>query len=219
MFLALWSVKGGSGVTATAIGLAVRHAAEGEQVLLVDLCGDLPAALGLAEPAVGISEWIAADAETSALRRLEVATSVPAVRLLPLGSAEETADVHRRALFASALAEERRTVVVDVGNLHAHPARGGLREAVIADADRSLLVTRACYLSMRRVVRHDHAPDGVVVVREHGRALDAGDIERLIGAPVVAQIDIDPAVARLVDAGLLVNRAPRTFTKPLGRVA
>jgi hypothetical protein len=41
----------------------------------------------------------------------------------------------------------------------------------------------------------------------------------VLHAPVVAKIDLDPGVARLVDAGLLASRAPRGLTKPLRRVA
>jgi len=217
--LSLWSAKGGSGVTTVAIGVAAQRAAAGNQVLLVDVSGDLPAALGLAEPSIGLTEWLSAGAEPAALRRLEVATAAPEVRLLPLGQGSAAVDHDRRTALVAALAADRRTVVVDTGTIGAGGAQADLRHALIADADRSLLVTRACYLALRRLARHDIAPDGVIVVREHGRALDVDDVERLTGAPVVAQVDLDPAIARLVDAGLLVRRAPRGFTKPLGKVA
>lgn len=220
MLIALWSVKGGSGVTAVSIGIATRQAGKGEQVLLVDLGGDLPAALGLADPTVGINDWVGSEAEPAALRRLEVATAATGVRLLPLGRNPRNLDRRRCELLGAALAADQRTVVVDIGTIGTTPLQDDpLRSALIDRATRSVLVTRPCYLALRRAVARELSPDGVVVVREMGRALDASDIERLVGAPVIAQVDVDPAVARLVDSGLLVNRAPRAFTKPLGRVA
>ncbi|MCC6226348.1 MAG: hypothetical protein IT195_08080 [Microthrixaceae bacterium] len=219
MLIALWSVKGGSGVTAVSIGIAARRAGKGEQVLLVDLGGDLPAALGSADPTVGVRDWLRSEAEPSALRRIEVATPSAALSLLPVGRGSVDFEQRRCELFAAALSADTRTVVVDIGTLGTDPQLDRLRTAVIDSATRSVLVTRPCYLALRRVVGRGISPDGVVLVREVGRALDASDVERLVGAPVIAQVDVDPAVARMVDSGLLVHRAPRSFTKPLGRVA
>jgi hypothetical protein len=49
-----------------------------------------------------------------------------------------------------------------------------------------------------------------VVVNEPGRVLSKDDVEQVVHAPVT-QIEIDPAVARLVDAGLLTGRIPRSL--------
>ncbi len=56
-----WSVKGGSGTTVVASSLALVHAEQSPRgALIVDLAGDVPAVLGLAEPSgIGISEWFA----------------------------------------------------------------------------------------------------------------------------------------------------------------
>jgi hypothetical protein len=54
-----------------------------------------------------------------------------------------------------------------------------------------------------------------VLLAEPGRALDATDVESVIGAPVVAQVSVDPAVARAVDAGLLASRLPRGLERAL----
>ena len=78
-----------------------------------------------------------------------------------------------------------------------------------ATSGAALLVTRACYLALRRAVATPWRPDGVVLVAEPGRALHGPDIERAVGVPVVATISHDPAVARAVDAGLLAARLPR----------
>jgi hypothetical protein len=54
-----------------------------------------------------------------------------------------------------------------------------------------------------------------VLIREPGRALHAADVERAVGVPVVAELDLDPAVARAVDAGLLAARLPRSLQRRL----
>ena len=55
-----WSAKGGSGTTVVAAALALAGRAES---LLVDLDGELPAVLGLPEPADKASaDWLASDA-------------------------------------------------------------------------------------------------------------------------------------------------------------
>ncbi len=55
-----WSTKGGSGTTVIAAALALSRANSGTSVRLVDACGDLPAALGIAEPSgPGLTDWLA----------------------------------------------------------------------------------------------------------------------------------------------------------------
>ena len=72
------------------------------------------------------------------------------------------------------------------------------------------------YLGVRTLCAHAEAHlDGLVVVSETGRALDARDVEHVSGRPVVAVVDHTPVVARTVDAGLLVQRLShlREFTQ------
>jgi hypothetical protein len=59
----------------------------------------------------------------------------------------------------------------------------------------------------------------VVLVTEPGRSLGRTDVERAIGAPVVADVAVDPQVARAVDAGLLLHRLPRGLARDLARAA
>ena len=67
------------------------------------------------------------------------------------------------------------TVVVDAGVLHSDnglpPAAIELAWKLAAEADRSILVTRACYLALRRTASLTLRPSGVVLVAEAGRAL------------------------------------------------
>ncbi|MEZ5168106.1 MAG: hypothetical protein R2695_17075 [Acidimicrobiales bacterium] len=74
MLTVCWSPKGGSGTSVVAAALAVSTASAGRECLLVDLGGDLPALLGLAEEGDGVADWLAASCEVpvDALRSLEV---------------------------------------------------------------------------------------------------------------------------------------------------
>ena len=76
-------------------------------------------------------------------------------------------------------------------------------------------MTRACYLSMRRAVASPTRPDGIILVTEPGRSLRATDVARVVGVPVVATVDHDPAIARAIDAGLLAARIPAALRRNL----
>jgi hypothetical protein len=215
----LWSAKGGAGVTTTAVAFADprQRPHRSEPALLVDLAGDLPAALGLPEPELGVSEWLASDADPDALARLELEV-VSGICLLPLGGESTWSDARARA-FVGVLGADHRDVVVDAGLVGVAPSPiATVRSMVVDAADRSLLVTRACYLALRRAARSGRRPDGVILLREPGRALDGHDVEALLSVPVVADVDADPAVARAVDAGLLLS-GPRHVARALRRVA
>ena len=82
---------------------------------------------------------------------------------------------------------------------------------MVEAADQALLVTRPCYLALRAAVRQTVRPTGVVLIDEPGRALRRDDIEASLGAPIVAISLLDPAIARAVDAGLLVSHLPRAL--------
>jgi hypothetical protein len=217
---ALWSAKGGAGTTTTAVALAdiSRRSHRTTDTLLVDLAGDLPAALGLPDPELGATEWMASDAGPEALTRIEHVVA-EGVSLLPLGNTSDFPAARATALVV-VLGADHRDVVVDVGLLGASTSPlAVLRDLVTDAADRSLLVTRSCYLALRRAARCDRTPDGVILVRESGRALDRGDVEGLLSVPVVAEVDTDPAVARAIDAGLLLTSGPRHVARALRRVA
>lgn len=213
MLIACWSSKGGSGTTVVAASLALllsRRSPEG--ALLVDLAGDAPAVLGLPEPAgPGLAGWLEAGAAVpaDALGRLE-AIAAPGLALLPRGTGELRAD--RADALTALLAGDSRPVVVDCG---ADPSGASLTLA--AGATRSVLVTRACFLSLRRALSAPLRPSEVVLLTEPGRSLTRLDVEECIGAPVVAEIPVDPVVARAVDAGLLAARLPRSLARELGR--
>lgn len=217
MLIVCWSAKGGVGTTtvAAALGVAAARVQPNPPALLVDLTGDLPACLGLAEPGgPGAAEWLAsgADVPPDALARLQVPV-VDGLHLVPRGRGP--LDPERAPVLAQLLAASGRTVVVDAGLLRGAEAA----EAFVAGAARSVLVTRLCFLGLRRAAAAEVRPSAVVVVREPGRVLDRADVERSLGVPVVAEVAVDPAVARAVDAGLARSRLPRAFLGALAAVS
>ena len=82
----------------------------------------------------------------------------------------------------------------------------------------TLLVTRGCYLALRRAVRQAIRPAGVVLVEEPGRALGATEVAEVICAPVVARVPVRPAIARAVDAGVLAARLPAALAVAAGAI-
>jgi MinD-like ATPase involved in chromosome partitioning or flagellar assembly len=215
VLIACWSAKGGSGTTVVAAALALSFARSPSGAVLADLAGDAACVLGLPEPeGPGLHDWLGAgdDVPADALSRLAV-PAAPGLVLLPRGTA--TADAPARAdVLASLLLTEPRTVVADCGVLATGAAR-----AVAAAASASLLVVRPCYVALRRALAAPLRPSGVVLVSEPGRALGRRDVEDVLGVPVRAEIDVEPAVARAVDAGLLSSRLPRSLERALRNAA
>lgn len=212
VLIACWSAKGGVGTTVVASCLALSLAQQGPAgCLLADLAGDVPAALGLPDvESPGLAGWLRAGegVPADALGRLEVEVASGLV-LLPRGQGRLSET--RAGVLASLLERAARPVVADCG---AHLA--GARAVVAATASRSLLVTRPCYLALRRATAVAHRPTGVVLVREPGRVLGRADVERVVGAPVISEVEVDPAVARAVDAGLLTTpQLPRALRRAL----
>jgi MinD-like ATPase involved in chromosome partitioning or flagellar assembly len=213
MLVTCWSVKGGVGVTVVAATLAVllgRRTPGGS--LLADLGGDAPAALGLPEPgSPGLADWLAGGTvvPVDALGRLEIEVT-PGVGLLPRGPGNLAAD--RADVLAAQLAGCPRPVVVDCGT---GGASGAVTTSLIRCAQRSVLVTRPCYLALRRAMSLAERPTEVVLVREPGRALSRDDVERVVRAPVTAEVELDPAVARAVDSSGLAGRLPRSLERGL----
>ena len=209
-----WSVKGGSGTTVVASTLALMRAAESQRgALLVDLAGDVPAVLGLAEPSgPGISDWFAHCDLGSRMTLQSIAIQATAnLQIIARGSKQLDVDENFIDLCA-ALKTFDLPIIVDAGCGLPSPD-------LLAHASSSLLVTRPCYLSLRRAAQLSMSPTGIVLINEAGRALGKHDVEAVIGAPVVSEIIFDAAIARAVDAGLLASRIPTIMSKQLAAVA
>ncbi len=211
-----WSVKGGSGTTVVASTIALMRAAESQRgALLVDLAGDVPAVLGLAESSgPGINDWFANCDHGSRMTLQSIAIQATAnLQIIARGSKQLDAKENRNfTVLCAALKSFDLPIIVDAGCGLPSPD-------LLANASSSLLITRPCYLSLRRAAQLSVSPTGIVLINEAGRALGKHDVEAVIGAPVVAEIDFDSAIARAVDAGLLASRIPTIMSKQLAAVA
>lgn len=208
-----WSVKGGSGTTVVSAALAVMLGARSKEgARVVDLAGDLPATLGMAEPSgPGVSEWLMSpdDVGADALDNLLVAAN-STLSVMPHGKADLDESA-RFELLAHTLTCLSQSVVVDAGS-------GPMRSPFIAYAKTSYLVIRPCYLALRRASALEKPPTGIILITEDGRALGRRDVEAVIGAPVVAEVPYESSISRAVDAGLLAGRLPTTLGQRLAAV-
>ncbi len=218
----VWSPKGGSGTTVVAAGMAVVRAGTGDRVLLVDLAGDMPAALGVATPTgPGVLDWLAdPDADVEAIGRLVVPVT-EGLDLLHAGGVDGRRWSPDRPAALVAALEARlasgSSVVVDAGRCGG-PAVSADHNSVfitLAGRGRTLMVIRPCYLALRAAMSIPVVADGVVVLTEPGRSLTDRDVGDVLSVPVVASIAADPAIARAADAGLLVQRMPRLLEREL----
>lgn len=201
-----WSVKGGSGTTVFASALALALAAKHGSATIVDIGGDVPSVLGVADPSGrGVRDWLAArssNPQELAALRIGVTNELG---LVPAGSATSF-DVLELGALNEVFADEH--VVVDCGLMRPDD---DLRRRANAD----WLVVRPCYLALRRAAHLTARPGGVVLLTEEGRALTSRDVSSITGSPVVAHVRVRSDVARSVDAGLLATRLPLALAHDL----
>ncbi|MFW2381595.1 MAG: hypothetical protein ACN4GZ_07545 [Acidimicrobiales bacterium] len=199
------SAKGGVGTSVVAAATAVLSA-ERQETLLVDLAGDQGLIFGAPPVSATLSDWFATDApHPDSLARL-ARDVAPQLKLLAVEESGCLPRAERLRTLAQILRSDTRAVVIDLGRMR----QAGV--PLIQAADRSYLVTRPCYLAVRAAMSGP-TPDGVIIVSEKGRSLRAADVSSALGSPAVAQLWIDPTVARAVDAGLLANRLPRSLRR------
>ncbi|MFZ4811452.1 MAG: hypothetical protein ACOYL9_08925 [Ilumatobacteraceae bacterium] len=207
MYTLCWSPKGGSGTTVVACSLALL-AARHEPTVLLDLGGDAAPALGVTVTnGPGVGDWLAApNSPPDALWRLGTEV-VAGLTLVSPGTMGPLTEVNAERLAAAA-ATAAFGVVIDAGT-HTGP------DVLHHSAELSLLVIRPCYLAIRRAVAFGGLATGFVLVDEPARALGGSDVERAVGAPQLAHLRWDPAIARAVDAGILAGRLPASLERPL----
>ena len=214
MLVACWSVKGGSGTTVVSAAIALLLARRSARVVLVDVAGDVPVALGLPESTgPGLGDWLASwpDVAPDALQRLEIDVPRTKLAVLPRGELAPVVANDAASRLAAELASDiDRITVVDCGPIDTDPAA-----TLAASAGLSLLVLRPCYLALRRALAAPIRPSGVILVEEPDRALRASDIEDVLGVPVRATVPWDSSISRAVDAGLLGSRVPRRLERAL----
>lgn len=204
---AVYATKGGQGVTTITAALALLTAQAGHRTLLVDSAGDLPAILGLPDTdQPGLADYLNPTALQYIKHAIEHVTTpvTENLDLIQRGTGPIIFANHTYGLVTGAF-DRYDHVLIDAADL---------THAWIRSADRRLLVTRPCYLALRRTTITPR-PTAVVLIDEPDRALNARDIEAVLGQPVTATVTYSPTIARAVDAGLLATRLPRELSRAL----
>lgn len=224
MLITCWSAKGGSGVSVVSAALAGLLAERHGRAAIMDLGGDQPAVLGLAEPSgPGVLDWCHSNAGADRLAALTREVTGDLV-LIPRGEGHQFVAAGRAGELVGAAGRLAPAVVVDAGmpvrgtpDMDGRPPDEQPLGTHLRDHGSSLFVTRACYVALRRAMALRVEADGVIVLDEPGRALSAKDVSAILGIPVIGVVAADPQVSRAVDAGTLVRRIPGSLTRGLRR--
>lgn len=198
------SPKGGNCTTITTAAYALISANRGTNTVLFDLCGDVPAAIGMAEPSSpGINDWLSEFSEGDAESLVKMGTPLMNGLVVVHRGSRFVEGQPRWEELAEAIHALPHNVVIDAGTTF-------VPEEVRKAMDSVTMVTRACYLSLRRAT-HLPKPHNVIVIREEARALTINDVSNVLGVPRLAEIPYNPAISRAVDAGLLPSRCEQLF--------
>ena len=190
------SAKGGQGCTTIAAALAVLAARSSQPTLLLDTRGDAAAILGVSDPAPAST---VADAIANAVE--------PCDRLRVVSVAGDRIDTEAISAMSELVAAGHR-VLVDTGTDH------DVLHRFDPLSPQRLLVTRPCYVALRRAIGVPFVPDHVVLIAEHQRCLTERDVSLALALPVTS-VPYDPAIARAIDAGLLAARLPRCLANAI----
>ena len=212
MFTILSSPKGGTGTSVVAASLAIVSSSS-SPTLLVDLAGDQAAILGLPQPPIGLSDW----ANGMTYRDFDEIISLchDSLYLAPTGTFDfETLNANAWDKLLRALSlkhSEGYNIIVDLG-------RADIPLALRKIVDTCYLVTRPCYLALRRAVDLETAFSGVIVVNEPDRVLTSRDVESVLKLKCVAEIPYTSEISRRVDSGLLKSRLPMALQSVLSQL-
>jgi hypothetical protein len=199
MFIIFTSPKNGNGVTVTTASYALLSALRGTRTVLIDLCGDQPAALGMQEPtAPGVNDWLSEGSMADGSQLIAMGRECTSGLLIVHRGSQFISGEPRWSALADAISSLPYTVIVDAGV-------GRLPEVLTGLASKVITVVKPCYMSLRRATQLP-TPTSVFVVKEDGRALTVKDVGHVLNAPVEAEIPYEPAIGRAVDAGLLPSR-------------
>ena len=198
------SPKGGNCTTVTATAYALLMAARGTHTVLIDLCGDVPAAAGMAEPTTpGINDWLSESSTSDAQALVTLGTPFDNGLVIVHRGSSFVEGQPRWSDLANAITTLPMNIVIDAGITFLPDE---LRRAVT----HVTMVVKPCYLSLRRASRMQR-PTQLFVVCEESRALTIKDVGHVLGMPVTCEIPYTPAISRSVDAGMLPSRAEQLF--------
>jgi hypothetical protein len=194
------SSKGGNCTTVTATAFSLIAASRGLPTVLIDLCGDVPAVIGLPEPTTpGINDWLAEDSLLDAESLVKLGTPLSPGLVVVHRGARFVQGQPRWTDLATAISSLPMNIAIDAGT-------GYLPDELRNAGAEITMVVKPCYLSLRRATQLSR-PTNCIVIREEGRALTVKDVGNVLGVPVVAEIPYEAAISRAVDAGLLSSRA------------
>jgi hypothetical protein len=194
------SPKGGQGCTTIAAVLAVLAARSDQPTLLLDTRGDAAAILGVSDPAPASTF---ADAIANAVE--------PCDHLRVVSVAGDQIDTEVISAISELVAAGHR-VRVDTGTDH------DVLHRFDPLSPQRLLVTRPCYVALRRAIGVPFVPDHIVLISEDQRCLTERDVSLALALPVTS-VPYDPAIARAIDAGLLAARLPRCLANAITQLA
>ena len=198
------SPKGGNCTTVTATAYALLMAARGTHTVLIDLCGDVPAAAGMAEPTTpGINDWLSESSTSDAQALVTLGTPFDNGLVIVHRGSSFVEGQPRWSDLANAITMLPMNIVIDAGITFLPDE---LRRAVT----HVTMVVKPCYLSLRRASRMQR-PTQLFVVCEESRALTIKDVGHVLGMPVTCEIPYTSAISRAVDAGMLPSRAEQLF--------
>lgn len=102
------------------------------------------------------------------------------------------------------------TTVIDGGRIPNGPFDEDTTPPVAIDGlERYAVLRGPCYVAISSLLATGRRFDGVILLTEPGRALSERDVTDVLGTPVVATIPIEAAIARSIDAGLLLSSLHR----------
>ena len=198
------SPKGGNCTTVTATAYALLMAARGTHTVLIDLCGDVPAAAGMAEPTTpGINDWLSESSTSDAQALVTLGTPFDNGLVIVHRGSSFVEGQPRWSDLANAITTLPMNIVIDAGTTFLPDE---LRRAVT----HVTMVVKPCYLSLRRASRMQR-PTQLFVVCEESRALTIKDVGHVLGMPVTCEIPYTSAISRADDAGMLPSRAEQLF--------
>ena len=208
--ITIHTAKPGQGATVTAAALATLCATAGQRTLLIDAAtGDLAAVLGMPEPdGPGLAEYLT-DLHAPSLDTLAVHIA-DRLDLLHAGIGG-TGPLDLSIIPGGC--DRYDTVIIDAGT---RPVSG-------CNADATLLVTRPCYLAIRRAIGAANAATGC---RAHQRTRTAEILQRATGIPTrtlawwLTRLDTAPPDEPLLNAGTVsvVDEASTVSTRDMHRL-
>ena len=163
---------------------------------------------GTTTVATALALMAASDQRTTLITTDPMATA--AVIGMPLSSDTVWVDVPGLVLTRCLKSYAAAVVVIDAGTALTAPPVELDGNVSASTSERYGVLRGPCYLALSSLLTAPGPPlDGVILVSEDGRSLNARDVADVLDIPVVATVKASPAVARTIDAGLFPSRLHR----------